>query len=296
MSVNLLQARLIGYCRLLCLLSIFLSDPLSASNQPELLLAKTYQSDINLNDYWVSEKYDGFRAYWDGEFLWSRQGNKFEAPPWFIKNFPTEPLDGELWIGRLQFEQLASTVSRAHAHEGWRKVIFMVFDLPDSPQPFSVRLETLQLLISDSASPYLKPVPQFRLSTHDELLQELERRVAAGAEGLMLHHGQSFYRSGRSSDLLKLKPLHDAEAKVLQHLPGKGKYQSMLGSLLVELPNGLQFRIGSGFTDAQRQNPPAVGAIITFQYSGLTRRGIPRFARFQRQRFDVDWGALKTDQ
>ncbi|MAZ90173.1 MAG: DNA ligase [Cellvibrionaceae bacterium] len=290
------QTQLLVCCRLLCVVCIFVSETLSATSQPKLLLANTYQPDIIVDDYWISEKYDGFRAFWDGESLWSRQGNKFEAPSWFIKGFPPQPLDGELWIGRQQFELLASTVSRAKAHEGWRKVSFMVFDLPGSSQPFSERLEILQVLISGSASPYLKAVPQFRLSTHDQLLQELERRVAAGAEGLMLHHGESYYRSGRSSYLLKLKPLQDAEAKVLQHLPGKGKYHSMLGSLLVELPNGLQFRLGTGFTDAQRQTPPAVGAIVTFQYSGLTRRGIPRFARFHRQRFDVDWDTLKTDQ
>ncbi len=252
-------------------------------------LAKTYHSDIDIEAYWISEKYDGFRAYWDGEFLWSRQGNKFAAPPWFTEDFPSQPLDGELWIGRQQFQQLASTVSRAQAHDGWRKVTFMVFDLPQSPQIFSQRLLQLRTLFANNSSPYLKLVPQFRFSSHDQLLEELELRVAAGAEGLMLHHDESIYRSGRRSDLLKLKPLQDAEARVVQHLAGKGKYQSMMGALLVELPNGLRFRLGSGFTDAQRQVPPEIGAIVTFQYSGFTQRGIPRFARFQRQRFDVDW-------
>ncbi len=290
------QVSLIAHIRALLLLCIFMSGNLSATSQPELLLAKNYHPDIDIEAYWISEKYDGFRAYWDGEFLWSRQGNKFAAPPWFIQGFPSQPLDGELWIGRQQFQPLASTVSRAQAHEGWRKVTFMVFDLPESPQVFSERLQQLHKLLSNNSAPYIKLVPQFRLSNHEQLLRELDLRVAAGAEGLMLHHGESVYRSGRRSDLLKLKPLQDAEAKVLQHLPGKGKFQSMMGALLVELPSGLKFRLGSGFTDAQRKTPPVVGAIVTFQYSGLTQRGIPRFARFHRQRFDVDWEQLKSNR
>jgi len=58
----------------------------------------------------------------------------------------------------------------------------------------------------------------------------------------------------------------------------------MLGSLMVETPEGLRFRIGSGFTDPQRRSPPPIGAIITYRYNGKTEKGIPRFARFLRVR------------
>jgi len=71
---------------------------------------------------------------------------------------------------------------------------------------------------------------------------------------------------------------------VISHIAGKGKYQDMLGSLLVEMPVGLQFRIGSGFTDQQRSNPPAIGKTITYTYHGKTQKGIPKFASFLRIR------------
>ncbi len=281
----------------LLVLSLFLSIVTSTANSagaPPLLLAETYQKSINLEDYWVSEKYDGYRAYWNGKHLVSRQGNIFYAPAWFTKNFPARRLDGELWLGRQQFESLASVVRQNKPHQGWSKVRYMVFDLPGSEDIFDKRLETLEKIINSSANPYLILVPQTKYDNHHQLLDDLTRLVAEGGEGLMLHRGQSHYRSGRSIDLLKLKPLQDAEAKVIDYLPGKGKHTGKMGALLVELPSGLRFRIGTGFTDEQRQSPPSLGTLITFQYTGLTKRGVPRFARFKRVRNDINWNTPKN--
>ena len=100
----------------------------------------------------------------------------------------------------------------------------------------------------------------------------------------MLHHRGSIYRNGRSEWLLKYKRHDDAEARVVAHLPGKGKYEGMTGSLLVERPDGVRFRLGSGLSDVQRADPPPIGAWVTYRYDGLTSKGVPRFARFLRVR------------
>ncbi len=286
------MAQIINLCIAISL-HLFSAMNCISAEKPPLLLANTYHQKVDLKDYWISEKYDGFRAYWDGKNLMTRQGHRFSAPTWFTKGFPSLPLDGELWIARQSFEQLASVVRRQQPHQGWQQVRYLVFDSPSSKEIFDQRLKILERIISEAKSPYLTLVPQFTLGTHDELMRELQRRVDAGAEGLMLHHRQSYYHQGRSSDLLKLKPLEDAEARVIKHLGGKGKYQSMMGALLVELPSGLSFRLGTGFSDQQRQDPPAIGRIVTFQYTGLTQRGVPRFARFLRVRADMSWEQLK---
>lgn len=103
----------------------------------------------------------------------------------------------------------------------------------------------------------------------------------------MLHRGDAPYAARRSDDLLKLKPYEDAEARVLAHLPGRGKYAGLLGALLVERPDGLQFRLGGGFPDARRRKPPPVGSWVTCRYNGLTEDGVPRFARFLRVRDEL---------
>ncbi len=253
--------------------------------KPELILANIYHAGINLDGYWVSEKLDGVRAYWDGEKLISRGGNIYHAPKWFIAGFPRRKLDGELWIARQKFEQVLSTVRDQNPNDrAWRQVTFMVFDLPDLNVPFNQRLKTLKKTIRSVHLPWLQAVKQWHVKNHQVLMQQLKDYSDAGAEGLMLHRGSSLYIGKRSGDLLKVKAYQDAEAVVIRHLEGKGKYRNMLGALLLEMPNGKRFKIGTGFSDEQRRNPPAVGVTITYQYRGMSRKGVPKFASFLRIR------------
>ena len=281
------------YClyHLYCLVFIALlapSPPLAAAGEagaPSLLLANIYRDDIDLGQYWVSEKLDGVRAYWDGETLTSRNGNRFNAPPWFIEDFPRVALDGELWMGRGTFERLSGAVRRQHPDDAqWRDITFMVFDLPSSPATFDRRLKRLREMFDANKSPHVALVEQFRVADHDTLMDTLNKVVAGGGEGLMLHRGSSRYTAGRTDDLLKLKTYEDAEAVVVGHLPGKGKFAGMLGALLVEMPEGRRFRLGTGFSNEERLEPPPLGAIVTYKYYGKTRNGLPRFATFLRTR------------
>ena len=257
---------------------------LVSASPPPLTLATVYQPGLPIQEYWVSEKYDGFRAYWDGKQLLSRQGNVYAAPVWFIKNFPTVPMDGELWAGRQQFETVASIVRQQQPHAGWQNIRFMVFDFPAAAGSFDQRLKVLQQTVTAAQVSWLQAVPQFRVADAKTLQQHLDTIIAQGAEGLMLHRGTAHYRAGRSDDLIKLKLREDAEATVVAHLPGQGKYKGMMGALLVETVEGNRFRIGSGFTDEERRDPPPLGSVITYQFNGYTQRGIPRFARYHRQR------------
>lgn len=255
--------------------------------KPALMLAKVYHQGIDLQDYWVSEKYDGVRAVWNGTQLVSRGGNIYHAPDWFTSGFPNMSLDGELWISRQTFEQLVNTVRDQKPDEqAWKKVKFMVFDLPNSTEIFDKRLNALKTIVNDLNIPWLQVVKQWKVVSHQQLMEQLEHHTEAGAEGLMLHRGSSIYKAKRNGDLLKVKPYQDAEAIIIDHIPGKGKYKDQLGALLVEIPSGKRFRIGTGFTDKERLNPPEIGTTITYQYWGKTKNGIPRFASFLRIRSD----------
>lgn len=253
-----------------------------------VMLANRYRPGLDLSDYWVSEKYDGLRGYWDGRRLWTRGGEPVNAPTWFIAGWPTVPMDGELWAGRGRFEQATSTVRRQQPDdEAWRGMRFMVFDLPAHGGLFDERLSALQALLQPTPSPWLHAVPQRKVASDAQLQALLREVIAAGAEGLMLHRGASAYRAERNDDLLKLKTHDDADARVIGHLPGKGKYTGMLGALQVETPEGLRLAIGSGLTDAQRRTPPPIGSWISYRYRGLHDSGLPRFATFLRERPDL---------
>ena len=274
--------------RLVFVTLLAFSSPLGAAGEvrtPSLLLANTYREGIDLDEYWVSEKLDGVRAYWDGATFTSRKGNRFNTPRWFTRGFPRIPLDGELWMGRGTFERLSGAVRRQTPDDGqWRSIRFMVFDLPSSPATFDERLKRLQEIFEAMESPYIALVEQFRVADRDTLMDTLSEVVAGGGEGLMLHKGSSLYTAGRTDDLLKLKSYEDAEAVVVGHLPGKGKFTGMLGALLVEMPDGRRFRLGTGFSVEERRSPPPPGVTVTYKYFGKTSNGLPRFASFLRVR------------
>jgi len=260
--------------------------------KPALMLANVYRPGVALADYWVSEKCDGVRGFWDGQKLLARGGQPINAPAWFTANWPTTPMDGELWAGRGQFQKAVSTVRQQDPSDAaWRGIQFMVFDLPTEPGPFTERLTKLNSVVGKLAVPWVKAVPQSKASNHTALQSQLRQITKAGAEGLMLHRGSSLYEGVRNDDLLKVKTHDDAEAKVIGHIPGKGKYAGQMGALLVEIAAAdgkaaRRLKLGTGFSDAQRQNPPAVGSQVTNRYRGLNDDGIPRFASFMRQRED----------
>ena len=251
---------------------------------PALLLANVWNPSIDPTGWWISEKYDGLRGYWDGEKLWSRKGTAIHAPDYFLAELPKDiALDGELWIGRGKFEETLSTVLSQTPDDRWKGVHFMVFDAPKAKGTFEERVKFLQATVA-TENQFVKLVVQYRCESAAHLIGERDRVVGLGGEGLMLRKPESEYEPRRSPTLLKVKPLDDAEATVIAHLPGKGKNAGKLGSLRVRTADGVEFSIGTGFTDVQRESPPPVGTVITFRFRGLTAKGLPRFPSFLRVR------------
>jgi len=233
----------------------------------------------------VSEKLDGVRAFWDGQVLRFRSGRPIAAPDWFIAALPAVALDGELWLGRGRFDEVSGIVRRAKPVEAdWHQVTYRVFDLPGASEPFGERSARLQAVLAQAQQPWLQAVPQQRVTDAQALQALLKTTVQAGGEGLVLHRADALWSPGRSDNLLKLKLVPDDDARVVAHLPGKGRLRGRLGALLLELPNGQRFALGSGFTDAQRADPPPVGSLVTYRYRDHTPSGLPRFASFLRVR------------
>lgn len=260
------------------------ANPTQAGEAPPLMLAQVYRPGATpWAAYRISEKYDGVRGYWDGKRLLTRGGEAIAAPAWFTAGWPAVPMDGELWAGRGRFSKAVSTVRQQTPDDAaWREMRFMVFDLPAHGGPFSERIPAYQQMTASLGQSWVQPVAQQRVGSAAELQALMHRTVKDGGEGLMLHRADSLYRAGRSDDLLKLKPWEDAEARVIAHLPGTGKHAGRLGALMVETPEGLRLKLGTGFTDADREHPPPVGAWVTYRFRGTTDRGMPRFASYLR--------------
>lgn len=244
---------------------------------PALLLAESWDNATDLADWWMSEKLDGVRAYWDGKQFLSRQGNLYHAPEWFIEGLPSVPLDGELWIDRKKFQRTVSIVRRQDKSELWNEVRFLVFDAPAASGGFEDRLSFLHDALARGAAKFARQHAHERCKNLEALRAELARIESLGGEGLMLRQPGSKYVAGRSTTLLKVKTFHDAEAVVVGHQAGAGRHKGRMGALLVRLPDGTDFAIGTGFSDRERENPPAIGATVTFRYQELSDAGVPRF-------------------
>ncbi len=248
-----------------------------------VLLAKTAPANIDPAGYLVSEKLDGVRALWDGKALRFRSGRPIAAPAWFIAKLPKESLDGELWIGRGQFDALSGTVRKARPIDAeWQKVNYMVFELPAGSSRFKDRALALESIVNATAWPQLQVIEQTDIANRATLQAKLDDVVQSGGEGLMLHLSSAPLATGRNDVLLKLKPLSDAEATVVGYIAGKGKYAGLTGALVVKTDNGLRFNLGTGLSDAQHKTPPAIGTKVTYTYRDVTPSGKPRFASFLR--------------
>lgn len=255
------------------------------SPPPALIQAEVCPPGLDPGAFWVSEKLDGVRAYWDGQRLYFRSGNPVPAPAWFTRDFPRQALDGELWMGRGTFERLSGIVRKSEPVDAeWRQVRYMLFELPRADGTFTERLTRMRELVEGAGIPWLRAIGQFRVADRHALEVKLREVIDAGGEGLMLHRADAPYLTGGADALFKLKPYLDADATVIGHIPGKGRHAGRLGALLVEDANGRRFRIGTGLSDAQRELPPRLGSRVIYRHRGLTAKGLPRFPVFLRVR------------
>jgi len=259
-------------------------------------------------------------AYWDGNDLLSRAGNRFDAPKWFTDALPTPQegltLDGELFTGRGDFNTTVSIV-RSENDPRWKDVAYLLFDAPSlGKQPFEDRLALLtgkygagnissapqgsgKFVRSGSLKrtrsgnllgDHVRVVEHVQISDNMAIEKALQEMDLRGGEGLMLRQPGSVYKSGRQSSLLKVKSFLDFEAEVIEILGGDGKHTGLMGALKCRLPPSKKaktFKVGTGFSDAQRRDPPDVGDIVTIKCPELTPGGIPRFPVFIGVRTDM---------
>ena len=236
-----------------------------------LLLAHTWKPDrVDPIGWWMSDKLDGVRAYWDGEgALWSRLGKRFaKAPTDFLARLPQGvPLDGELYLGPKRFND---TIRAIKGSDGWGEVRYVVFDAPAPEGVFEARMAAARAVWHDCAA-------QSSCKSVEHLRAALAAVELRGGEGLMLRQPGSLYEGKRSHTLLKVKSFTDIEVAVVGHLAGKGKHTGRLGALACVLPDGVRVDVGTGLTDAERESPPPLGALVTIRYQELTPAGVPRF-------------------
>ena len=266
----------------------------------ELLKLSEYKGQ-NVGGWLVSEKLDGVRAYWDGRNLLSRNGKILAAPEGWSTHFPPFALDGELYTARGEFEKIQSTVmDKTPNVTAWSEIKFHVFDVPEASGGLLGRLSELEkfILKNPQAGQNLKIIKQVKVKDNAEFEAFAEAVIANGGEGAVVREPNVPYERKRSKNALKYKKFKDAECEVTAINAGTGKYAGLMGSVTCkslgaagstqdkQIPHGVKFKVGSGFSDRNRANPPKIGSILTYKYQNLTAKGVPRFPVFLRVRED----------
>jgi DNA ligase len=251
----------------------------------DIMQPLVYEDGVDLSNWLMSEKLDGVRGYWDGRQLFSKNGRPFFPPQAFTRNFPDFAIEGEIWGGRNTFEKTIGIVKKQQPHDGWLELKFAIFDVPTANGGFEKRLKNAEEWFAGHPSEYAFVIEHHSVESRKHLYSELNRIDGLGGEGIILRKRKSLYTKGRSKDILKVKSHSDMEAIVIGHLPGNGRNEGRMGALLVALPGSrTRFKIGTGFSDEIRENPPSVGTLITFKYYGFYESGIPKFPSFLRIR------------
>ncbi|MDP5253428.1 MULTISPECIES: DNA ligase [unclassified Vibrio] len=254
-------------------------------SMPPLALASTYQhgQELNWQDYWWSEKYDGVRGYWDGKQMRTRHGHIITLPPKWYADLPPWPVEGELWAGRNHFSTVQQTVFDHQPNlKAWRQIRFVLFDMPQRNTPFSQRYAELSAWFQHQSSSHLLLAAYQPVYDKKHLADTLDNITAAQGEGVMLRNWHNSYQPGRSHGFLKVKAYQDSEVTVIGYAEGKGRLKGKVGALITRTSSGLVLRVGSGLSDDLRQMPPEIGSVITIRHNGVTDNGLPRFARFWR--------------
>ena len=266
----------------------------------ELLKLSEYKGQ-NVGGWLASEKLDGVRAYWDGRDLLSRNGKILAAPEGWSAHFPPFALDGELYTARGEFEKIQSIVmDKTPNVTAWSEIKFYVFDVPEASGGLLERLSELEkfILQNPQAGQNLKIIKQVKVKDNAEFEAFAEAVITKGGEGAVVREPNVPYERKRSKNALKYKKFKDAECEVTAINAGTGKYAGLMGSVTCkslgaagsnpdeQIPHGVKFKVGSGFSDLQRANPPKIGSIITYKYQNLTAKGVPRFPIFLRVRED----------
>jgi DNA ligase-1 len=263
--------------KIIVLFSILLSSLFSF----EVQKPKVYKEQ-NITGWYMSEKLDGIRGYWDGKKLYSKNGNEIITPKNFTKNFPPFKLDGELWSKRDDFEFIQSTVLDKTPSNSWDKITYNIFEVPNAKGDFKSRLEKAKRWFTKYPNKNVNIIKQIKCKDEQHLLKYLDKIVALKGEGVIVKDASKLYHTGRSPYILKVKKAYDMEGIVVEY--NYKKNSKIIKSLQIKLDNGIVFNLGGGLSDKQRLYPPKIGDMITFKYYGFTKNGKPKFASFLRVR------------
>lgn len=180
--------------------SLYLMDTLGTrfKTLPDGIFSPTIFSYIC---WWMSEKMDGVRAYWNGRQSFSRQGKSIWTPVWFTAALNVQ-LDGELWLGAgTSFLDVNKILQN---EDEWHKLKYYVFDIPSSLGTYEERMVEMQLLKREFPA-HVHVVDSIQCKGTQHLAEYLGTVLSHKGEGVMIRKSNSVYEKGMTTTILKVK-------------------------------------------------------------------------------------------
>lgn len=212
------------------------------------MLAHLYDPKRVIFPAYIQPKLDGVRAIWkhkEKRFV-SRRNKLLVVPQHIISSVSSAPfdLDGELLIKNLPLNKISGTVRLQDIFsERKNDLIYTVFD--------SFEQTTYDYRYNFIALNYKNIIDNYMVYDVSDIEKYHNINLGQGYEGSIIRNN-TLYELKRSFNLLKLKPRQRIECKIIGMLEGTGKYEGMLGALIVQTSQGKIFNVGTGFTDEDR--------------------------------------------
>lgn len=241
-----------------------------------------------MNKEFMSEKYDGIQARLHNSKLISRNGSPISAPKWWLDRCPKlDLIIGELWLGYgTDSNDAQKLLGDSQDAPEWAQATLMAFGGSEITDEQAYRHSTVVIRVH-----------QIEVRSAEGILRFYDQVVERGGEGVVIRT--------KGGSITKLKPVEDAEAEVIGYTRGSSaqselvnrmrlcgnpvpEIQGSISSLLVKGVNGpckgAEFALGAGLSNKDRDNPPKIGELVKYKYSGVTKLNRPKCATYRGRR------------
>ena len=252
---------------------------------------------------WIQPKLDGFRCIAivkDGvATLYSRTRKIITTVPHINLQIQLTfnydiILDGELYNHELKadFPRLAGIIKRDELHPDSKLIQYHIYDVVDNNLSWADRNYQVNAKLDHAPQEHLIIVPSKRVHSREKLEEKFSEFLVDGYEGLMYRDTTSGYENKRSSSLLKVKTMQDAEFEVVGVEEGNGKLMGKAGSFTCVMADGQFFDAKMKGTNASLEDylvnfDKYKGRMLTVQFQGYLPSGKPRFPVGLRFRVDL---------
>lgn len=278
--------------------------------QPQL--CKTYTDKINVTGWFVEPKINGNRGIIiikDKKITVLSRNNKPIYNTEHIQqailraNINNVVLDGEFYVRHAALNEdwsITTSILRTQSkHQNSSDLNFWAFDMIPINcwrdeiylTPLHIRKSKLLLTVNKIKSNSVIYVDHQIITEQSILSEHMTMAIEHGWEGLVIKNPMSYYRCKRSSDWLKLKPVHTEEYPIIRIQEGKGKYVNTTGAIVINV-NGVEVSVGTGMTDIDRleiweDRHMIENVLLEVSYQTKSKDGSLIFPVFQRVRWDL---------